>query len=70
MHDWGDEDCVKILKNCRKAIPEKTGKVIVVEVGGWGFIRRHGIYTWFAYDSAQQTAVVGKKGVKMNGKYC
>ncbi|KAA8526412.1 hypothetical protein F0562_008385 [Nyssa sinensis] len=32
MHDWGDEDCVKILKNCRKAIPEKTGKVIIVEL--------------------------------------
>ncbi|KAJ9171084.1 hypothetical protein P3X46_019132 [Hevea brasiliensis] len=32
MHDWGDEDCVKILKNCRKAIPEKTGKVIIVDV--------------------------------------
>nr|AWH62810.1 O-methyltransferase [Camptotheca acuminata] len=32
MHDWGDEDCVKILKNCRKAIPEKSGKVIIVEL--------------------------------------
>lgn len=32
MHDWSDEDCVKILKNCRKAIPEKTGKVIIVDV--------------------------------------
>ncbi|KAK6919536.1 O-methyltransferase domain [Dillenia turbinata] len=32
LHDWNDEDCVKILKNCRKAIPEKTGKVIIVEV--------------------------------------
>nr|XP_016460458.1 PREDICTED: (R,S)-reticuline 7-O-methyltransferase-like [Nicotiana tabacum] len=31
MHDWGDEDCVKILTNCRKAIPEKTGKVIIVD---------------------------------------
>ncbi|PHT39497.1 (R,S)-reticuline 7-O-methyltransferase [Capsicum chinense] len=31
MHDWGDEDCVKILKNCRKVIPEKTGKVIIVD---------------------------------------
>ncbi|GLJ07303.1 hypothetical protein SUGI_0063930 [Cryptomeria japonica] len=30
MHDWGDEDCVKILKQCRKAIPE-TGKVIIVD---------------------------------------
>ncbi|XP_027081725.1 xanthohumol 4-O-methyltransferase-like [Coffea eugenioides] len=32
MHDWCDEDCVKILKNCRRAIPEKTGKVFIVEV--------------------------------------
>ncbi|XP_030459439.1 xanthohumol 4-O-methyltransferase-like [Syzygium oleosum] len=32
MHDWGDEDCVKILKNCRKAIPEKNGKVIIAEM--------------------------------------
>ncbi|KAK3404644.1 hypothetical protein EUGRSUZ_K00951 [Eucalyptus grandis] len=32
MHDWGNEDCVKILKNCREAIPERNGKVIIAEV--------------------------------------
>ncbi|XP_017631823.1 xanthohumol 4-O-methyltransferase-like isoform X1 [Gossypium arboreum] len=32
LHDWGDEDCIKILKNCRKAIPRENGKVIIVEV--------------------------------------
>ncbi|XP_011039885.1 PREDICTED: (R,S)-reticuline 7-O-methyltransferase-like [Populus euphratica] len=32
LHDWGDECCVKILKNCRKAMPEKTGKLILVEI--------------------------------------
>ncbi|XP_038692453.1 xanthohumol 4-O-methyltransferase-like [Tripterygium wilfordii] len=32
LHDWGDEDCVKILKSCRKAIPEKTGKLVLVEI--------------------------------------
>ncbi|KAM6549210.1 hypothetical protein CsatB_020886 [Cannabis sativa] len=31
LHDWSDEDCVKILKNCRKAIAEESGKVIIVE---------------------------------------
>lgn len=31
LHDWSDEHCVRILKNCRKAIPEKTGKVIIVD---------------------------------------
>lgn len=32
MHDWGDDDCVIILRNCKKAIPERNGKVIIVEV--------------------------------------
>lgn len=32
MHDWNDEDCVKILQNSRKAIPEKSGKVILVDL--------------------------------------
>ncbi|CAL0318013.1 unnamed protein product [Lupinus luteus] len=30
LHDWNDEDCLKVLKNCYAAIPE-NGKVIVVE---------------------------------------
>nr|UYE91531.1 putative glycosyltransferase [Anoectochilus roxburghii] len=30
LHDWDDEDSLRILKNCRKAIPE-NGKVIVVD---------------------------------------
>ncbi|KAK6919027.1 Plant methyltransferase dimerization [Dillenia turbinata] len=32
MHDWSDHDCVKILKNCREAIPEDIGKVIIVDI--------------------------------------
>lgn len=31
LHDWNDEDCIKILKNCRKALPQKTGKLILFE---------------------------------------
>nr|DAD41961.1 TPA_asm: hypothetical protein HUJ06_016284 [Nelumbo nucifera] len=30
LHDWNDEDCLKILRNCWKALP-KSGKVIIVE---------------------------------------
>ncbi|RZS10573.1 hypothetical protein BHM03_00041822, partial [Ensete ventricosum] len=30
LHDWTDEHCVKLLKNCWKALPKK-GKVIVME---------------------------------------
>ncbi|KAL1565877.1 trans-resveratrol di-O-methyltransferase [Salvia divinorum] len=32
LHDWSDEDCVKILKNCKEAISTKGGKVILVEL--------------------------------------
>ncbi|KAK1567847.1 hypothetical protein Q3G72_017364 [Acer saccharum] len=32
LHDWDDEACVKILKNCRKAIAEEIGKLIIVDV--------------------------------------
>ncbi|KAK9944250.1 hypothetical protein M0R45_009825 [Rubus argutus] len=31
LHDWGDEECIRILKNCREAIPEDKGKLIIVE---------------------------------------
>ncbi|KAL0560962.1 hypothetical protein IC582_001380 [Cucumis melo] len=31
LHDWDDETCIKILKNCKEAISEKRGKVIIVE---------------------------------------
>ncbi|KAM6558489.1 hypothetical protein CsatA_027728 [Cannabis sativa] len=30
LHDWGDQECIQILKKCKEAIPEK-GKVIIVE---------------------------------------
>ncbi|GAV79031.1 Methyltransf_2 domain-containing protein/Dimerisation domain-containing protein [Cephalotus follicularis] len=29
LHNWGDEDCIKILRNCYDALP-KNGKVIVL----------------------------------------
>lgn len=31
LHGWSDEECIQILKNCIKVIPEDTGKVIIVE---------------------------------------
>lgn len=30
MHDWDNEQCVKLLKSCYKAIPE-DGKVLIVD---------------------------------------
>ncbi|CAI0549833.1 unnamed protein product [Linum tenue] len=32
LHDWEDDKCVEILNKCRKAIPERRGKVIIVEI--------------------------------------
>nr|XP_043617289.1 (R,S)-reticuline 7-O-methyltransferase-like [Erigeron canadensis] len=32
LHDWGDNDCIKILKNCRKVLASETGKLIIVEI--------------------------------------
>ena len=32
LHNWSDDDCAKILTNCRKAIPKETGRVIIVEI--------------------------------------
>ncbi|KAL0375594.1 UNVERIFIED_CONTAM: Chavicol O-methyltransferase [Sesamum calycinum] len=35
LHDWNDEDCVKILKKCKEAIAvddKKGGKVIVIDM--------------------------------------
>lgn len=30
LHNWSDADCIKLLKNCWKALPN-NGKIIVVE---------------------------------------
>ncbi|KAL9342503.1 hypothetical protein Peur_065828 [Populus x canadensis] len=36
LHDWSDEDCVKILKRCKQAImsegQQKAGKVIIIDI--------------------------------------
>ncbi|KAF5755990.1 putative O-methyltransferase COMT-type, S-adenosyl-L-methionine-dependent methyltransferase [Helianthus annuus] len=32
LHDWSDDDCIKILQNCQKAIPKETGKLVIVEI--------------------------------------
>ena len=34
MHDWNDEECVKILKNCKDAIAKKgkEGKVVIIDM--------------------------------------
>ncbi|EES07738.1 hypothetical protein BDA96_04G365500 [Sorghum bicolor] len=45
LHDWNDDDCVKILKNCKQAIPPRDvgGKVIIIDmvVGSESSDNRH-----------------------------
>ncbi|KAL0660347.1 hypothetical protein Bca4012_080932 [Brassica carinata] len=31
LHDWGDKDCIRLLKNCKEAVPPNIGKVLIVE---------------------------------------
>lgn len=50
MHDWGDQECVKILKNCKKAIPsrEDGGKVIIIDiVVGAGDVKQREMHALF-----------------------
>ncbi|XP_076952956.1 desmethylxanthohumol 6'-O-methyltransferase-like [Bidens hawaiensis] len=32
LHNWSDDKCVQILKNCRESITERTGKVIIADI--------------------------------------
>ncbi|KAL5558473.1 hypothetical protein UlMin_034684 [Ulmus minor] len=32
LHNWEDEECVKILKNCYEALSDENGKVIVMDL--------------------------------------
>lgn len=34
LHDWNDEECIKILKRCKEAIPskDKGGKLIIIDM--------------------------------------
>ncbi|KAI7734258.1 hypothetical protein M8C21_011571, partial [Ambrosia artemisiifolia] len=34
LHDWSDEECMKILKQCKEAIPckENGGKIIIIDM--------------------------------------
>ena len=34
MHDWGDDECVKLLKRCKEAVPPRDagGKVIIIDM--------------------------------------
>ncbi|PHT67679.1 8-hydroxyquercetin 8-O-methyltransferase [Capsicum annuum] len=46
LHDWSDEDCIKILKKCEKAIPikENGARVIIIDMVLMGQKGDHNAY--------------------------
>eukprot|EP00257_Ricinus_communis_P004500 XP_002517833.2 trans-resveratrol di-O-methyltransferase [Ricinus communis] len=64
LHDWPDEECIKILKNCKEAISRKgkEGKVMIIDIV-------MGYQTWddslteaqLLFDMKMMVAVMGKE---------
>ncbi|KAK4486970.1 hypothetical protein RD792_006285 [Penstemon davidsonii] len=65
LHDWSDEDCVKILKKCKEAIPSKDngGKVIIVEiiVDDQKKLDHEKVETQLFFDMEMMTIIAGKE---------
>ncbi|KAL6000534.1 hypothetical protein ACLOJK_024233 [Asimina triloba] len=32
LHDWADDECIKILQRCKETVPRDGGKVIIVDI--------------------------------------
>ncbi|KAG9439210.1 hypothetical protein H6P81_019375 [Aristolochia fimbriata] len=66
LHDWSDEDCVKILRKCKEAISAKekgTGKVIIVDmvVNSKGADEHTFAQTQFLFDLLMNVVTTGKQ---------
>ncbi|KAL2483384.1 O-methyltransferase family protein [Forsythia ovata] len=64
LHNWSDDESVKILKKCKEAIPskEKGGKVIIIDIiVGNGKADHEAIETQFFYDLSMMVYVNGKE---------
>ncbi|THF96249.1 hypothetical protein TEA_010430 [Camellia sinensis var. sinensis] len=64
LHNWSDENCVKILKRCREAIPSKEdgGKVIIIDMVVDGDRDEHDIAeTKLVFDILMMVLVTGRE---------
>ncbi|KAG9441602.1 hypothetical protein H6P81_017456 [Aristolochia fimbriata] len=44
LHDWEDQECIQILKNCKNAIDKEKGKIIIIEaVIDENYSKKHGL---------------------------
>ncbi|KVG04787.1 Caffeate O-methyltransferase (COMT) family [Cynara cardunculus var. scolymus] len=65
LHDWSDEECRKILKRCKEAIPSKGngGKLIIIDM----VVKNHevdsaeSLQTQLFFDMLMMTLVTGKE---------
>lgn len=67
LHDWPDDDCIKILQRCREAISpvEVGGKVIIIELTiDLETHDRYAIETTLYYDVKMMTGFVAKERSK------
>ena len=64
LHDWNEEECVKLLKRCKEAITinDKKGKVIIIElvVGNQKEIEKS-TETQLFFDMVMMVLVKGKE---------
>ncbi|KAF3444042.1 hypothetical protein FNV43_RR13732 [Rhamnella rubrinervis] len=71
LHDWNDEECVKILGRCKEAITSKgskKGKVIIIDM----MVENHkgdeeSTATQLCFDMLMMTLVTGREEVKRLG---
>ncbi|KAJ3683781.1 hypothetical protein LUZ60_014008 [Juncus effusus] len=61
LHDWNDEDCVRILRRCKEAIPsrEAGGKVIIIDVVIGSISDKTFIEPQLSFDMVMLTAASG-----------
>ena len=72
FHDWGDEDCVRILKQCKKAIStrEPKGKVIIVDTVIGSASKRIFEEAQLLMDLNMMVLVPGKRETRKSGVRC
>ncbi|GLT87810.1 hypothetical protein SLE2022_058700 [Rubroshorea leprosula] len=63
LHDWSDEECVKILNRCKEAIKKngKGGKVIIIDMVRMNEGDKESIETQLCFDMMMMVLVTGKE---------
>ncbi|GLT41059.1 hypothetical protein SLA2020_151490 [Shorea laevis] len=63
LHDWSDEDCVKILNHCKEAIMKngKGGKVIIIDMVKMNERDQESIKTQLFFDMMMMVLLTGRE---------